>query len=60
MEQDPIAHKVIRLIKADINVYVAHTNLDMAQHGLNDYLCEVLDIKPNIEIGLSKTGTSHL
>lgn len=54
VEQDPIAHKVIRLIKADINVYVAHTNLDMAQHGLNDYLCEVLDIKPNIEIGFEQ------
>lgn len=34
-----------RLIKADIHVYVAHTNLDIAWGGLNDTLAGLLDLE---------------
>ncbi len=37
--------KIIELINSDIAVYVAHTNIDVAYGGLNDWLCEVLNIQ---------------
>ncbi|MBO1003504.1 Nif3-like dinuclear metal center hexameric protein [Pseudogracilibacillus auburnensis] len=41
-----IKGKVIeKLIKHDITVYAAHTNLDIAKNGVNDLLCEALEIK---------------
>lgn len=33
------------IIKHDIRVYAAHTNLDNAQDGMNDWLAEALDLK---------------
>lgn len=33
------------LIKHDIAVYAAHTNMDIIHDGLNDWFCELLDIK---------------
>lgn len=33
-----------KLIKHDITVYAAHTNLDIANDGVNDILCDVLGI----------------
>src|SRR5690606_37302195 len=45
-----IIHK---LIKHDITVYAAHTNLDIATDGVNDMLCKKLginDTKPLTEI----------
>ncbi len=37
--------KIIKkLIKHDITVYAAHTNLDIANGGVNDLLCEALDL----------------
>ncbi|MGL4362894.1 MAG: Nif3-like dinuclear metal center hexameric protein [Cellulosilyticaceae bacterium] len=33
-----------RLIKADLNLIAMHTNLDIAKGGINDYLCEKLNI----------------
>lgn len=35
---------IYQLVKKDINVFVMHTNLDMVQKGLNDYLCQLLNI----------------
>jgi dinuclear metal center YbgI/SA1388 family protein len=46
-QDDSISRKVIRLIKENISLYVAHTNLDKADGGLNDYLCKILGLKPN-------------
>ncbi|NLW90304.1 MAG: Nif3-like dinuclear metal center hexameric protein [Syntrophomonadaceae bacterium] len=43
------ADMIRRLIQAGISVYAAHTNLDSAPNGLNQYLAETLgliDIKP--------------
>lgn len=34
-----------KLIKYDITVYAAHTNLDVASGGVNDTLCSVLDLQ---------------
>lgn len=33
------------LIKHEINVYVAHTNIDIVPDGLNDWFCEALDLQ---------------
>lgn len=34
-----------KLIKHDISVYVAHTNLDVAEGGINDIMAELLELK---------------
>ncbi|SMO50086.1 Nif3-like dinuclear metal center hexameric protein [Melghirimyces algeriensis] len=34
-----------KLLKHDINVYIAHTNLDAAKDGVNDVLCEKLNLQ---------------
>lgn len=34
-----------KLIKNDISVYVAHTNLDAAENGVNDTLARLIDLK---------------
>ncbi|MBC3798170.1 Nif3-like dinuclear metal center hexameric protein [Acetobacterium tundrae] len=36
---------ITQLIKNDIALYVAHTNLDKAENGLNDYLAHLLGLK---------------
>ncbi|MGE5391958.1 MAG: Nif3-like dinuclear metal center hexameric protein [Deltaproteobacteria bacterium] len=46
---DPVPNMIKSLIRAGITVYSAHTNLDSAPNGLNQYLAETLgltDIKP--------------
>jgi dinuclear metal center YbgI/SA1388 family protein len=34
-----------RLIKKDIAVYIAHTNLDVAEGGINDWMAEILGLE---------------
>ncbi|QBK26260.1 Nif3-like dinuclear metal center hexameric protein [Ureibacillus thermophilus] len=46
------------LIKNDIAVYAAHTNLDVAEGGVNDLLADALELE-NREI-LEKTYSEHL
>lgn len=41
--------KIMKLIKNDISLYAAHTNLDKAPLGLNQYLAEFIGLK-NIEV----------
>ncbi len=36
--------KITKLIKNDIAVYAIHTNIDIAPNGINDWLCEILEI----------------
>lgn len=38
-------NKIITLIKNDICVYAAHTNVDIATNGVNDWLASVLEIE---------------
>lgn len=48
-DKDPIAKLVTRLIKENIALYCAHTNLDIVQGGTNDILAEklnLINIKP--------------
>ncbi|KPB05285.1 Nif3-like dinuclear metal center hexameric protein [Bacillus sp. CHD6a] len=41
-----VAGKIVtKCIKHDISVYVAHTNLDVAQGGVNDLLAEALELE---------------
>ena len=56
-DNDPIGRMVRKLIKHDIGLYVAHTNLDIAEGGTNDYIAEILELG-NVS-GLSKTGSSR-
>ncbi len=44
-ENDPQGQILRRLIRADIHVYVSHTNLDIAWGGLNDTLSDLLDME---------------
>lgn len=67
ISQDVIGHKVIKLIKHNISLYVAHTNLDTTIGGLNDYIASKLNIEvdpinrdeeiPNIRVGKVKQMT---
>lgn len=49
-------------IKNDITIYAFHTNLDIAEDGLNDNLCKILDIKDtktleeDKDLGLGRYG----
>ena len=42
---DATGRKIARLIKADIAVFAAHTNLDSTVGGVNDVLAEKLELK---------------
>ncbi len=45
------------LLKHDIAVYSAHTNMDIIEDGLNDWFCELLGVK--VENYLAKTHERH-
>lgn len=47
----------IDLIKHDIAVYVSHTNIDIVDDGLNDWFCDLLDIKDTTCI--TETSPGH-
>lgn len=40
----PLGKKVRKIIKNDISVFSAHTNLDIVPGGINDFLAELLDL----------------
>jgi dinuclear metal center YbgI/SA1388 family protein len=50
---------VLDLAKAGISVYTSHTNIDIVENGLNDWFCELLDIR-EVEVltdfGLGRIG----
>ncbi|PLX70029.1 MAG: Nif3-like dinuclear metal center hexameric protein [Denitrovibrio sp.] len=41
----PFDAKVIKAIKANLSIVAAHTSLDLADYGLNDYICYILNAK---------------
>ena len=45
ISEQPSGRTVEKLIKHDIALYVAHTNLDIAEGGVNDMLAEALELK---------------
>jgi len=55
-DSDPIGRIVKSLIKHDIGLYAAHTNLDIADGGTNDYVAELLGL--NKVTGLEKTSSN--
>ncbi len=44
-EDDNKGRVIYKLIKNDISVYAAHTNLDVAEGGINEHLCSLLGLK---------------
>ena len=59
----PLGKRIIKLIKNNIAVYSAHTNLDIANGGTNSILAEMLGlvnisnlINPELDAGLGKIG----
>lgn len=44
-KEDPKGKVIYRLIKNDISVYSAHTNMDVAHGGVNDQLAEIIGLK---------------
>ena len=40
-----LGNKIMELIKSNINVYSAHTNLDSARNGINERIAKVLEYK---------------
>lgn len=42
---DPQEKMLMELVKHDIAVYAAHTNMDIVENGLNDWFCEALGIE---------------
>lgn len=53
-DDDPIGRIVRRLVKHNISVYAAHTNLDIAEGGTNDYISGLLGLER--VSGLQQTG----
>lgn len=62
---DTIGARIIKLIKNDISVFSAHTNLDIAKNGTNDTFANLLNLKglDNLfppkegEFGLGRVGS---
>lgn len=52
----PIGKKIKKTIKNNINIYSAHTNLDIAEGGTNSTLSNILEL--NNVTGLFRTGES--
>ncbi|MEC0243024.1 Nif3-like dinuclear metal center hexameric protein [Paenibacillus dokdonensis] len=46
----PMGKLYEKLIKNDIAVYIAHTNLDIAEGGMNDWMAEALGIRHTVPI----------
>ncbi len=57
VDSDAIGKLVRKLIKNDISLYAAHTNLDIAEGGTNDYLAEILGLQD--VVGLEKTSAER-
>ena len=51
---DTFYKRLEKVIKKDISVFAMHTNLDIATDGLNDNLCQILDIQKAQVLELDK------
>lgn len=59
-DEDSIGKCALRLIQNQISVYSAHTNLDSAKNGINDYLCQLMNIKNTTPIVGIDNEESHV
>lgn len=48
------SNKIISLIKNDIAVYAAHTNVDIANNGMNDWIAEVIGLERTRPLEVTK------
>ena len=62
-DKTPKGRMITKLIKNNIAYYAAHTNMDIANGGINDYLCALLQLKEvdvleptSAENGLGRMG----
>lgn len=51
-----LGKKIIKIIKNNIAVYSAHTNLDSVENGINDILVEILGFKNSGILSINKAG----
>ena len=60
-ESNPEQRTLRKLIKNDIALYTAHTNLDVGRGGINDYMADMLGLKNTqvIEVVCEKDGEYH-
>ena len=58
-EHDTRRKEYIELIKSDISLYAAHTNVDAAENGMNDWLANSLSLKSPIEVLDTTTESSY-
>ncbi len=59
-EESHVSRKVIKLIKNDISVMSFHTRADKVEGGVNDTLCDILNIRDAVPFGegfLGRIGT---
>lgn len=49
-EEDPRRRQYIDLIRSEISLYSAHTNVDAAENGMNDWLAEELGLEKPYQI----------
>lgn len=55
--EDHLGRKIFSLVKAGINVYTLHTNLDSQKQGLNDYILEKLGVLTSEILEKREDGT---
>lgn len=60
-EDDPEQEAIRLMIKNNISLYSAHTNLDAANGGLNDYMASLLNIKNTdvVDVVAEDNGKNH-
>jgi dinuclear metal center YbgI/SA1388 family protein len=56
ISQDPTGSKIIRLIQNKTGLYCAHTNLDIAEGGVNDILFDILELNKKENLMESELG----
>jgi dinuclear metal center YbgI/SA1388 family protein len=49
----PLGKKIINLIRNNICVYSAHTNLDVTNGGINDIFCSIIGVKETVPLSIS-------
>ena len=57
--KNSIGKRVMKAIKNDIAIYSMHTNLDIAQDGLNDYLAKRLELENVEQIDPDRFSEDH-
>ncbi|MBN4067612.1 Nif3-like dinuclear metal center hexameric protein [Alkaliphilus transvaalensis] len=51
---DVVGRIIMKAVKNDISIFSAHTNLDIATKGLNDYLANILEIRDLVPIDITQ------